>query len=111
MLYLVFYVESRGLYVEGIYRVSGSHDHMERLKRQFDSQQIVDLNQVDDIHTVCGLLKLYLRLLPQQLVPFSVYKALLVAYCNARSTHERSRACRLVFELFTCSIRIFFSIF
>ncbi|PAV63062.1 hypothetical protein WR25_14740 [Diploscapter pachys] len=67
-------VESRGLTVEGIYRVSGSHDHMERLRVQFDSQQNVDLSQVDDIHTVCGLLKLYLRLLPQQLVPFSVYR-------------------------------------
>ncbi|ETN72322.1 hypothetical protein RB195_011894 [Necator americanus] len=91
-------VEARGLNVEGIYRVSGSHDHMEKLKRQFDSQQAVDLNQVDDIHTVCGLLKLYLRLLPQQLVPFSVYKALLAAFANARSVHEKTRACRKALE-------------
>ncbi|KAK6053473.1 SH2 domain protein [Cooperia oncophora] len=53
----IYEVEARGLNVEGIYRVSGSHEHMEKLKRQFDSQQSVDLNQVDDIHTVCGLLK------------------------------------------------------
>ncbi|CAI4230611.1 unnamed protein product [Auanema sp. JU1783] len=91
-------VESRGLDVEGIYRVSGSHDHMERLRRQFDSQQDVNLKQVDDIHTVCGLLKMYLRLLPQQLVPFSVYKSLLTAYSNARTPLDRTRSCRKALE-------------
>ena len=45
-LLFYFQVESRGLTVEGIYRVSGSHDHMERLRVQFDSQQNVDLSQV-----------------------------------------------------------------
>jgi hypothetical protein len=48
--------------------VSGSHDRIEKLKRQYDVGQQVDLGQEEDIHTVAGLLKLYLRLLPQQLV-------------------------------------------
>lgn len=87
-------VELRGLDVEGVYRVSGSHEHMERLKRQYDSQQQVDLTQVEDIHTVCGLLKMYLRLLPQQLVPFSVYKSLLASFSSTRTAHERTRAVR-----------------
>ena len=39
-------VETRGLTVEGIYRVSGSYDHMEKLRQQFDSNQNVDLAQV-----------------------------------------------------------------
>ncbi|KAF1763464.1 hypothetical protein GCK72_011730 [Caenorhabditis remanei] len=91
-------VETRGLTVEGIYRVSGSYDHMEKLRQQFDSNQNVDLAQVADIHTVCGLLKLYFRLLPQQLIPFSVHKQLLVAYqeTNQRATHERERGLRKV---------------
>ncbi|CAJ0941489.1 unnamed protein product, partial [Mesorhabditis belari] len=90
-------VEARGLTVEGIYRVSASHEQMERLKRQYDSQHNVNLCQVEDIHTVCGLLKLYLRLLPQQLVPFSVYKSLLQAYTTTTTTnnnHDRTRALR-----------------
>lgn len=87
-------VEKRGLNVEGVYRVSGSHEQMERLRRQFDTLHKVDLSAVEDIHTVAGLLKLYLRLLPQQLVPYSVYRSLLSAFSNNRTTHERSKACR-----------------
>ncbi|GMS89098.1 hypothetical protein PENTCL1PPCAC_11273 [Pristionchus entomophagus] len=88
-------VELRGLDVEGIYRVSGSHDQMEKLSKQFDTNHNVDLAMVEDIHTVCGLLKLYLRRLPQQLVPLSVYKALLSAFTiNHANTNEKIRACR-----------------
>ncbi|VDN17582.1 unnamed protein product [Gongylonema pulchrum] len=97
-------VERRGLHAEGIYRisdindgqvqVSGSHDQMERLRRQFDTLHKVDLSMVEDIHTVAGLLKLYLRLLPQQLVPFTVYRSLLTAYTNNRAFHERLKMCR-----------------
>ncbi|VDN02022.1 unnamed protein product [Thelazia callipaeda] len=87
-------IERRGLHVEGIYRVSGSHEQMERLRRQFDTLHKVDLSAVEDIHTVAGLLKLYLRLLPQQLVPFSVYRFLLTAYTNNRAFHERSKIYR-----------------
>ncbi|KAK0416223.1 hypothetical protein QR680_012356 [Steinernema hermaphroditum] len=93
-------VELRGLNAEGIYRVSGSHEQMERLKRQFDANyQSVDLSIIDDIHTVAGLLKLYLRQLPQQLIPFSVYKSLLSAFNNARQNpHDRAKACRKALE-------------
>lgn len=72
---------------------------MERLRRQFDTLHKVDLSIVEDIHTVAGLLKLYLRLLPQQLVPFSVYRSLLTAYTNNRAFHERSKMCRYIANL------------
>lgn len=39
-------VERRGICVEGIYRVSGSHEQMDRLRRQFDISINVDLSQV-----------------------------------------------------------------
>lgn len=87
-------VERRGLDVEGIYRVSGSHDQMDKLRRQFDASPNVDLAAVEDIHTVAGLLKLYLRLLPQQLVPFNVFSALLNAFNSTRSTREKTLRCR-----------------
>ncbi|CAD5221270.1 unnamed protein product [Bursaphelenchus xylophilus] len=94
-------VEKRGLNVEGIYRVSGSHDQMEKLRRQFDLGTAVDLNAIDDIHTVAGLLKLYLRLLPQQLVPFTVFSSLLNAFNSTRSTRERTLRCRQALEALT----------
>lgn len=94
-------VEKRGLDVEGIYRVSGSHDQMDKLRRQFDASPNVDLNAVEDIHTVAGLLKLYLRLLPQQLVPFNVFSNLLNAFNSTRSTREKTLRCRQALESMT----------
>uniref|UniRef100_A0A7E4UUA6 SH2 domain protein n=1 Tax=Panagrellus redivivus TaxID=6233 RepID=A0A7E4UUA6_PANRE len=92
-------IEKRALDVEGIYRVSGSHEQMEKLRRQFDLGNNVDLSTVEDVHTVCGLLKLYLRLLPQQLVPYSVFRALLHAYSsNSNDTKECIRKCRAELE-------------
>lgn len=87
-------VEKRGLDQEGIYRVSGSHEQMERLRRQFDMGNNVELSNVEDIHTVCGLLKLYLRLLPQQLVPYSVFKNLLHAFSLSTDHRERIKNIR-----------------
>ncbi|KAH7731796.1 Protein CHIN-1 [Aphelenchoides avenae] len=91
-------VERRGLLVEGIYRVSGSHEQMERLRRQFDLAINVDLGTVEDIHTVAGVLKLYLRLLPQQLVPFSTFRCLLQAFNSTRNARDRLRGCRKALE-------------
>lgn len=85
-------------------QVSGSHEQMERLRRQFDTQHRVDLSTVEDIHTVAGLLKLYLRLLPQQLVPFSVYRSLLAAFSGSRTLHDRMKTCRLVLLLFFIAV-------
>ncbi|KAI6214828.1 SH2 motif and Protein kinase C and RhoGAP domain containing protein [Aphelenchoides besseyi] len=91
-------VNRRGLQAEGIYRVSGSHEQMDKLRKQFDVSASVDLSQVDDIHTVAGLLKLYLRLLPQQLVPFNVFRNLLDSFNSTRSPQERKRRCWQVLE-------------
>lgn len=84
--------------MEGIYRVSGSHDAIERLRRAFDETSAggaqPDLQAVEDVHTIAGLLKLYLRQLPQQLITFSVYCSLLDAFNSIRNPHQRLRACR-----------------
>uniref|UniRef100_A0A0K0G1K7 Beta-chimaerin n=1 Tax=Strongyloides venezuelensis TaxID=75913 RepID=A0A0K0G1K7_STRVS len=84
-------VERRGLHIEGIYRVSASHEQMDRLRKQYDTNpNSVNLSEVDDIHTVAGLLKLYLRLLPQQLVPFSNFQMLCDAYGMSQNPSERA---------------------
>jgi hypothetical protein len=88
-------IERRCIETEGIYRVSGSHEQMERLRRQFDLGINVDLSTVEDVHTVCGLLKLYLRLLPQQLVPYSVFRSLLQAFSSSQDHRERIKKCRI----------------
>jgi len=93
-------IELRGLDVEGIYRISGSHEEIEKLRQSFDTcaslSQHIDLSasKVDDVHSVTGLLKLYLRMLPQPLVTFSFYRELLAALNASRSTHDRLKSCR-----------------
>ncbi|KAF7635328.1 hypothetical protein Mgra_00005295 [Meloidogyne graminicola] len=87
-------IERRGINTEGIYRVSGSFERIDKLRRLYDLSHNVDLRLEEDIHTVAGLLKLYLRLLPQQLVPFSVFRALLKSYTNSIDHLERIRNCR-----------------
>lgn len=89
-------INRRGLESEGIYRVSGSHEQIDGLRRRFDAGVAVDLTSVEDIHSVAGLLKLYLRLLPRQLVPFDAFRALLAAYNSTRVVRERGLRCRCV---------------
>lgn len=67
-------VERRGLRTEGIYRACGSSDEIEALKNRFESSwDQTELDQIDDIHVITGLLKLYLRLLPIPLINFDSY--------------------------------------
>jgi len=68
-------VETRGIKVEGIYRVSSSVSSINRLKVAFDT----DASAVEpsdpqwDHHVFASALKLYLRELPEPVFPFSLY--------------------------------------
>uniref|UniRef100_A0A914UX35 N-chimaerin n=2 Tax=Plectus sambesii TaxID=2011161 RepID=A0A914UX35_9BILA len=97
-------VQRRGLNAEGIYRISGSHEEIEKLRQSFDMcgtlNQRVDLSQarVEDIHSVAGLLKLYFRLLPQPLVTFSVYREMAQALRATRNEYDRIKTTRKAVE-------------
>eukprot|EP01132_Coremiostelium_polycephalum_P003681 gene3681-4585_t len=78
------YLYRRGLEVEGIFRLSGSNSQIKQLRQGFDSGEEVDLDDVEDVHTVAGLLKLYLRELPKPLFPFDTYSSFIeIAKGNA----------------------------
>ncbi|KAI2566564.1 Rho GTPase activating protein 9, partial [Homo sapiens] len=64
-------VDKRGLDVDGIYRVSGNLAVVQKLRFLVDREGRLDLDSTewDDIHVVTGALKLFLRELPQPLVP------------------------------------------
>ncbi|KAJ2802550.1 hypothetical protein H4R20_003235 [Coemansia guatemalensis] len=66
-------VESRGLQNEGIYRHSGQSSQVKRLRSEFDlDAEHVDLYNspyVKDINNVTGVLKMYLRELPDGPIP------------------------------------------
>ncbi|KAM7535535.1 hypothetical protein Aperf_G00000103566 [Anoplocephala perfoliata] len=60
-----------GLQTEGIFRVNGSTKTIASLKTQFDVTSADDLNESDceDIHAICGVFKLFLREIPDGLIP------------------------------------------
>lgn len=75
-------VERRGMSEVGIYRVSGSASDLARLKKSFESNsyEAEQLLKEVDIHSVTGILKLYLRELPEALYTDQLYPTLLEAF-------------------------------
>ncbi|KAH9889251.1 hypothetical protein F4778DRAFT_754599 [Xylariomycetidae sp. FL2044] len=82
-------VDLYGLAVEGIYRLSGSQAHVGKLKNLFDTDQdskILDFrnpeNFFHDVNSVAGLLKQFLRDLPDPLFTAEHYGAFVEAARN-----------------------------
>ncbi|XP_059052122.1 active breakpoint cluster region-related protein isoform X2 [Achroia grisella] len=71
-------VERRGILEVGIYRVSGSASDLNRLKKSFETNayEAEQLLKEVDIHSVTGVLKLYLRELPEALFTDALYPEL-----------------------------------
>ncbi|WFD41549.1 hypothetical protein MPSI1_000180 [Malassezia psittaci] len=83
-------LEKWGLDEEGIYRISGRSSHSLRLRAFWDNPA-ADLNMAEispadlDVHSVCSVLKMYLRELPERLIPADIAGELdrIVAECHA----------------------------
>ncbi|GJQ70902.1 EG:23E12.2 [Trypoxylus dichotomus] len=79
-------VERRGMSEVGIYRVSGSTSDLQKLKKSFESNsyEAEQLLKEVDVHSVTGILKLYLRELPEALFTDKLYPTLIEAFndCN-----------------------------
>lgn len=73
-------VELRGIALEGIYRKSGSSSQVKTIQVGFEKDLNYDISDPDlDIHAVTSALKQYFRKLPNPLITFEVYDALLEA--------------------------------
>ncbi len=62
-----------GLREVGIFRLPGQASQIQCLKDLYDSGSQQDFTGPEDVHTVASLLKLYLRELPEPVVPFIYY--------------------------------------
>jgi RalA-binding protein 1 len=62
------YLEENSLEHEGIYRLAGVKSQIDAVKTLYDKETEVDLSDYDP-NTVASLLKLYLRELPEPLIP------------------------------------------
>ncbi|XP_077478198.1 rho GTPase-activating protein 24 isoform X2 [Stigmatopora argus] len=69
----VDFIRQRGLCEEGLFRLPGQANLVKELQEAFDcgEKPLFDCNT--DVHTVASLLKLYLRELPEPVVPFHKY--------------------------------------
>lgn len=67
------FIELRDLKTEGIFRLSGSANVINEYKRKFDAGEPVDFMKETDPHAVTGIIKLYLRELPEPLLTFDLH--------------------------------------
>ncbi|XP_068568919.1 unconventional myosin-IXb isoform X4 [Cebidichthys violaceus] len=73
------HVEMNGLYTEGIYRKSGSANRMKELHQRLETDPHLVCLEDYPIHTVTGLVKQWLRELPDPLMTFTHYSDFLHA--------------------------------
>ncbi|XP_062816416.1 rho GTPase-activating protein 45 isoform X1 [Anolis carolinensis] len=70
-------IEKRATRTKGIYRVNGVKTRVEKLCQAFENgKELVELSQASP-HDISNVLKLYLRQLPEPILPFRMYNALM----------------------------------
>ncbi|XP_033617699.1 rho GTPase-activating protein 22 isoform X1 [Fukomys damarensis] len=70
----VDFIRERGLAEEGLFRLPGQADLVRGLQDSFDCGEKPLFDSTTDVHTVASLLKLYLRELPEPVIPFARYE-------------------------------------
>ncbi|XP_052473907.1 rho GTPase-activating protein 33 isoform X1 [Carassius gibelio] len=82
------FIEKHGV-VDGIYRHSGVSSNIQKLRHEFDCENVPDLTKdmyMQDIHCVGSLCKLYFRELPNPLLTYQLYEKF--AECMGEMTEE-----------------------
>ncbi|TSL75288.1 Rho GTPase-activating protein 22 [Bagarius yarrelli] len=69
----VNFIRERGLDEEGLFRMPGQANLVKELQDAFDCGEKPQFDSNTDVHTVASLLKLYLRELPEPVIPFCKY--------------------------------------
>ncbi|XP_052002191.1 rho GTPase-activating protein 32-like isoform X2 [Xyrauchen texanus] len=86
------FIEKYGV-VDGIYRHSGVSSNIQKLRHEFDSENVPDLTKdmyMQDIHCIGSLCKLYFRELPNPLLTYQLYEKF--AECMGEMTEEERMA-------------------
>ncbi|XP_077471436.1 unconventional myosin-IXb [Stigmatopora argus] len=91
---MLMYVEMNGLYTEGIYRKSGSACRARELHQIMELDPEAANLENYPIHTITGLVKRWLRELPDPLMTFSLYSDFL----HAVEFPERAERIRAVYQ-------------
>ncbi|KAJ8405504.1 hypothetical protein AAFF_G00319770 [Aldrovandia affinis] len=86
----VAFIRERGLLEVGLFRQPGQATLVKELQVAFDAGEKPSFDSNTDVHTVASLLKLYLRELPEPVVPFSRYQDFLL--CGKGAPADRKQA-------------------
>lgn len=85
LIVLVFPAYDLGLLVEGIFRLSGAAPEVENLLLDFDKPptygKYIDLRNYD-IHAITGVVKKFLRQLPDPVIPIICHQEFIQVYGN-----------------------------
>nr|XP_033770604.1 rho GTPase-activating protein 24 isoform X2 [Geotrypetes seraphini] len=73
----VDFIRQHGLKEEGLFRLPGQANLVKELQDAFDCGEKPSFDSNTDVHTVTSLLKLYLRELPEPVIPFFKYEEFL----------------------------------
>eukprot|EP00004_Rigifila_ramosa_P003215 TRINITY_DN13397_c0_g1_i1.p1 TRINITY_DN13397_c0_g1~~TRINITY_DN13397_c0_g1_i1.p1 ORF type:complete len:792 (-),score=144.29 TRINITY_DN13397_c0_g1_i1:1-2127(-) len=68
-------------HIEGLFRIAGSQAEVQRFRRIFEDGHAPDFTGCD-VHAISGVLKLFLREMPDPLIPLASYDAFLQAIKN-----------------------------
>lgn len=80
VIYCIKEIEHRGLHETGLYRVSGPERVVKELKEKLvRGKTLPPLNKVDDINVITGVLKDFLRNLPEPLLTYALNKSFMEA--------------------------------
>ncbi|XP_045436801.1 rho GTPase-activating protein 25 isoform X5 [Pipistrellus kuhlii] len=84
------FILEHGLNEEGIFRLPGQDNLVKQLRDAFDAGERPSFDRDTDVHTVASLLKLYLRDLPEPVVPWSQYEGFLL--CGQLMNADEAKA-------------------
>ncbi|XP_032390214.1 rho GTPase-activating protein 22 [Etheostoma spectabile] len=85
----VNFIRERGLHEVGLFRQPGQASLVKELQEAFDAGERPSFDSSTDVHTVASLLKLYLRQLPEPLVPYRRYYDFL--FCGQKLSSDRTQ--------------------
>ncbi|NWY56162.1 RHG25 protein, partial [Chionis minor] len=74
----VEFIREHGVNEEGIFRLPGQDNLVKQLRDAFDAGERPSFDRDTDVHTVASLFKLYLRELPEPVVPWMQYENFLL---------------------------------
>ncbi|XP_058050098.1 rho GTPase-activating protein 25 isoform X2 [Ahaetulla prasina] len=83
------FIRKNGLNEEGVFRLPGQDNLVKKLRDAFDAGERPSFDQETDVHTVASLFKLYLRELPEPVIPWSQYEEFLL--CGQLLTSDEGK--------------------